>query len=162
MIKEFEFFHGLVFARIFHGIQRAVSIKLFNSVSSNASYVIDGHIGIYIKYSAKRMTPWRFSFLKEHQDEIDLMKKDLKDVFLVLVCNDDGIVCLSYDELKQIFDDQHDPIEWISATRHKREMYAVKGSNGELGFKIGHNDFPEKLFDSSESRKGILSWFKKK
>jgi len=45
-------------------------------------------------------------------------------------------------------DDQHDPIEWISATRHRREMYAVNGSNGELGFKIGQNDFPEKLFTS--------------
>ena len=25
-------------------------------------------------------------------------------------------------------------------------MYAVKESNGELDFKIGQNDFPEKLF----------------
>jgi hypothetical protein len=25
-------------------------------------------------------------------------------------------------------------------------MYAVKGSNGKLDFKIGQNDFPEKIF----------------
>ena len=92
------------------------------------------------------MTPWRFTFKKEHQEEIDLMKSRFKNVFLVLVCNDDGVVCLSYPELRRILDAQHDPIEWISATRHKREMYAVKGSNGELDFKIGQNDFPAKLF----------------
>jgi hypothetical protein len=92
------------------------------------------------------MTPWRFTFAKTHQTEIDTLKLNFDTVFLLLVCNDDGIVCLSYAELKRILADQHEPIEWISATRHKREMYAVKGSNGELDFKIGKNDFPEKLF----------------
>lgn len=157
MIKEFEFFHGLVFARILHGTQRTLSVKPFPS-ESNASYVINDKVGIYIKYSSKRMTPWRFTFKIEHQKEIQLMKEKLREVFLLLVCNDDGIVCLSYEELKQILDDQHDAIEWISATRHKREMYAVKGSDGKLGFKIGPNDFPEKLFDSS-APKGVLNWF---
>jgi hypothetical protein len=145
MIKEFEFFHGSVFARILHATQRPVSIELFKSVS-NASYVINKTIGVYIKHSAKRMTPWRFTFCREHQAEIDLLKASHKDVFLLLVCNDDGVVCLSYPELKQLVDNQERPIEWISATRHKREMYAVKGSNGELDFKIGQNDFPTKLF----------------
>ena len=136
MIREFEFFHGLVFARILHGTQRPLSIKPFKSLS-NSSYVVNDSIGIYIKYSSKRMTPWRFTFRKEHQDEIDLMKSSFERVFLLLVCNDDGVVCLSYSELTQILDNQHQPIEWISATRHKRQMYAVKGSNGELDFKIG-------------------------
>lgn len=150
MIKEFEFFHGLVFARILHGTQRPLSLKPFKS-ASNSSYVVNDTIGIYIKYSSKRMTPWRFTFRKEHQDEVDLMKSSLKNLYLLLVCNDDGVVCLSYAELKQILDDQHQPIEWISATRHKREMYSVKGSNGELDFKIGQNDFPGKIFSSAPS-----------
>jgi hypothetical protein len=145
MIKEFEFFHGLVFARILHGTQRPLSLKPFQSVS-NASYVVNDTIGIYIKYSSKRMTPWRFTFKREHQEEIDLMKSQFENVFLLLVCNDDGVVCINHFELKQILDNQLDPIEWISATRHKRQMYAVKGSNGKLDFKIGQNDFPEKIF----------------
>jgi hypothetical protein len=145
MIRDFEFFHGLVFARILHGMQRPISIRTFQSVS-NASYVINDAIGIYIKYSSKRMTPWRFTFKKEHQGEIDLLKSSFRSVFLILVCNDDGVVCLSYVELKEILDNQHDPIEWISATRHKREMYSVKGSNGELACKIGQSEFPEKVF----------------
>jgi len=37
-------------------------------------------------------------------------------------------------------------------------MYTVKGSNGELGFKVGLNDFPRKLFNVKEV-KDILSWF---
>lgn len=158
MIKEFEFYHGIVFARILHGTNKEVKIRPYPS-SDNASYVLNDKIGIYIKYSSKRLTPWRFTFKKEHQDEIELMQKDLKEVFLLLVCNDDGVVCLSSSELKKILDDQHDPIEWITAKRHKREMYSVKGSNGKLGFKIGPNDFPQKIFDVNHP-KGILSFFR--
>jgi len=145
MIRDFEFYHGLVFARILHGTQRPLVLRPFQSVS-NAAYVVNDTAGIYIKHSAKRMTPWRFTFMKEHQEEIDLLKSNFGKVFLVLVCGDDGVVCLSYLELKQLLDNQHDPIEWISATRHKREMYSVKGSNGELDFKIGQSEFPNKLF----------------
>jgi hypothetical protein len=152
MIKEFEFFHGLVFARILHATQRPLSIKPFQSVS-NSSYVVNDSIGVFIKYTSKRMTPWRFTFKREHQEEIDLMKSQLPKVFLLLVCNDDGIVCLDFSELKKILDEQISPIEWISATRHKRQMYAVKGSNGKLDFKIGQNDFPHKIFDDGSNYK---------
>jgi len=145
MIRDFEFYHGLVFARILHGTQRPLSLRPFQS-ASNAAYVVNDSIGIYIKHSAKRMTPWRFTFRKEHQKEIDFLKASFEKVFLVLVCGDDGVVCLSYTELKRILDNQHGLIEWISATRHKREMYSVKGSNGELDFKIGQSEFPNKMF----------------
>jgi hypothetical protein len=67
MISEFEFFHGVVFARMLHVTQRqlAISIKPY-SASDNAAYLINGTIGIYIKYSSKRLSPWRFSFQKRH------------------------------------------------------------------------------------------------
>lgn len=147
MIKEFEFFHGVVFARILHATQRPLSLRPFNS-ASNASYILNNTIGIYIKYSSKRMTPWRFTFHREHQAEIDSLRGQYGYVYLLLVCNDDGVVCLSFDELKQILDNQHQPIEWISAHRRQREMYTVKGSDGELDFKIGQNAFPNKLFEA--------------
>ena len=43
------------------------------------------------------MSPWRFSFQKEHQDEILDMKNKFGEIYTILVCNDDGIVCLSFD-----------------------------------------------------------------
>lgn len=147
MIKEFEFFHGVVFTRLLHGTQCQVSIKAFNP-TSNASYVVDDTLGIYIKYSSKRMTPWRFTFSPEHKTEIELLRASMPKVFIVLVCNDDGVVCLSYDELKRILNDQQEGFQWISATRHKREMYSIEGSDGRLEFKVGKNDFPKKLFAS--------------
>lgn len=144
MLKEFEFFHGVVFARILHDGNLSLSIKNYPT-SDNASYIVNDNIGIYIKYSSKRLSPWRFSFQKEHQDEILEMKNELGKAYTILVCNDDGIVCLSFDELKQVLDDQHS-FEWISVARGPREKYEVKGHDGKLRFKIGNSDFPKKIF----------------
>ncbi len=159
MIKEFEFFHGPVFARILHATKSPLSVEPYPT-TSNASYILNGKIGLYIKHSTKRMTPWRFSFAKVHQDEIDGMRQKLDQVFVILVCNDDGIVCLSYDELKQILDEHHTATEWVSASRNPRQMYTVKGSNGTLNFKIGSSEFPGKLFEGTNIilRPSIFSW----
>jgi len=144
MIKEFEFYHGVVFARILHAIQGEISFKSYPT-QDNASYVLNNKIGIYVKYSTKRLSPWRFSFQKRHQEEIVEMKNRLGDVFLLLVCNDDGVVALNFEEIKSILNDVHDDVEWVSASRNRREMYSIKGSDGKLQFKVGRNDFPEKI-----------------
>jgi hypothetical protein len=146
MIKEFEFYHGTVFSQIFHSLDRNISIRPYNK-SDNASYVINNNTGIYIKYSTKRLTPWRFSFLKRHQDEILEMKNNLTEIFLLLVCNNDGIVILSFNDLKRILNETHQEIEWVSVSRNKRQMYTVCGSDGDLKFKISQNDFPSKIFN---------------
>ncbi len=146
MIKEFEFYHGIVFARLLHATQKQVCIKPFPT-PDNASYVLNDKVGIYIKYSTKRLSPWRFSFQKKHHDEILEMKNKIGETFLLLVCNNDGIVVISFNELKQILNEKYKSVEWISVARGRKEMYAVKGSDGELEFKIGKTEFPAKIFN---------------
>ena len=159
MLKEFEFFHGVVFARILHGVNLPVNIKSYPT-PDNASYIINDTVGVYIKYSSKRMSPWRFSFQKEHQEEILEMKNKFGEVYTILVCNDDGIVCLSFDELKEVLDAKHDLVEWISVARSPREKYEVKGHDGRLRLKIGNSDFPEKIFRATKDKPGIFIWLK--
>jgi hypothetical protein len=144
-IKEYEFFNGVVLNKIIRK-GKPVKIDTFPCSSKNA-FAINDKVGLYIKYSKKPTTPWRFSFLKLHQDEIKVMKEVLDEVFVIFVCQKDGFACLSYDELKKVLDEQHDEIEWISASRLKRESYTLKGSNGKLKFKINDNAFPKRIFE---------------
>ena len=144
MLKEFEFFHGVVFARLIHGENAPVIINSYPT-SDNASYIINGKAGIYIKYSAKRMSPWHFSFQREHKDEILGMENKLGEVYVLFVCNDDGIACLNFSELKSVLDVQQNGIGWISISRGPREEYKVNGSGGKLSFKISNNEFPSKV-----------------
>lgn len=146
MIKEYEFYHGVMLTKLVHGCSDKVTLKPYPS-ESNASYILNESIGIYVKHSAKRLTPWRFSFAKDHQDEILEMKNKLGQVFLVLVCGEDGIVTLSFEELKKILDDNHGDVEWISAARNPNQEYTVNGSDGGLGRKVGKSDFPKKIFN---------------
>lgn len=159
MIKEFEFYHGAVFARLIHFSNENISIKSFPT-ESNASYVINDKIGLYIKHSSKRMSPWRFSLQKVHQDEILQMKNSLTEVFLILVCGEDGIVTLSFSELKMVLNDVHGEVEWISASRNPRKEYTVKGSDGALGRKVGKSDFPKRIFEVKMNSNGTqeFSW----
>ena len=147
MSSEFEFFHGSVLAGMLHATQQTMTIGPFTA-SDNASYVVNGTSGIYIKYSTKRLSPWRFSFQKRHHETILKMKRDLENVFVVLVCNDDGAVVLTFDEFQQVARSDGGIGQWISAARNRRQMYLIKGSDGKLAFKVGRDAFAEKIFGS--------------
>lgn len=140
-INDYELFNGAVLNKLIRK-GKPVKIDIFPSSSNNA-FTINDKVGLYIKYSKKLVSPWRFSFIKEHQDEFKIMTDLCKKSFLILVCNKDGIVCINNTTLKTILDDNYEDVEWISASRLKRESYAIKGSDGKLKFKINLNDFPK-------------------
>jgi hypothetical protein len=148
MIKDFEFYHGAVFTKLIQYCDKPLNISSFPT-STNASYIINDSVGIYIKHSSKRMSPWSFTLKKAHQEEIYQMKNLLKEVFLVMVCGEDGIIALNFQELKKILDEEHGQVEWIRASRNKRKEYSVNGSDGGLNYKISKNEFPGKLFTNA-------------
>lgn len=142
MNKEFEFYHGVVFSKLVHYQGKFnLSLKLYSDIS-NACYVINNRVGLYIKHSTKRITPWSFSIQKDHKQEFLQMAEDLKEVFLILVCGDDGIVTLRSGDLWTIIN-RGAQTEWISIIRTPRKEYTVKGPNGVLDHKVGKSDFPK-------------------
>ena len=66
-IKEYEFFNGVVLNKLIRK-GKPVKIGVFPCTSENA-FIINDKVGLYIKYSKKLTTPWRFSFLKLHQEQ---------------------------------------------------------------------------------------------
>lgn len=145
MLREFEFFHGVVLAEILHSTSEAVRLERF-SEDFNAGYILNCSTGLYVKHCNKRLTPWRFSFQPEHLGQMLTMRESLDKLFVMLVCNNDGIVCLSHEEVIQILNLQHEATKWIRAHRRPRHMYSVTGSDGNLEFKVGGNDYRAKLF----------------
>jgi len=102
-------------------------------------------VGIYVKYSAKRLGLWQFSFRVEHQEEIDSLADRCVGVFIVLVCGIDGIACLELSEYRRLLDEDAKPGEWIKVSRRPRQKYTVTGSDLRRGLKIGDNEFPSKI-----------------
>tara|TARA_B110000238_G_C15838359_1_gene315820 strand:+ start:24 stop:473 length:450 start_codon:yes stop_codon:yes gene_type:complete len=144
-IKEYEFYNGAVLNRLIRK-GKPIEIDIFPS-NGNNSFIVNNKIGLYIKYSRKKISPWRFTFTKEHQAEMNIMYELLDTIYLILVCQKDGIVCLEYNELKLVLDEIYEEVEWVSASRLSKEQYSIRGSNGALNFKISNNDFPKKILD---------------
>jgi len=145
MSHEFEFYHGVVLCRIVHNSPHA-AIELY-SENSNSSYIVNSTIGIYVKYSTKRMSPWQFTFTENHCQELFEMIRCLRAVFLVLVCKDYGIVCLSSEEVITLLDDTHGNSQGLLVSRKRREKFRVScGKRDSLKLKIAGNEFPLKIF----------------
>jgi len=145
MIKDYEYLHGVVFSRLCSVQGECITIEPYPISGYNSSYIVNNHTGLYIKYSGKRLTPWRFTFLKSQQDEIQSLYNEFGEVFIALVCNLDGVAVLNYAELKEILDHQHGDFEWISVSKTKRKMYSVSGSDGKLDFKVSLTSCPDKI-----------------
>ena len=147
MINEFEFFHGAALVSISQASKKPVVIESLHGLYENSAYILNNSIGLYIKHSKKRLSPWIFTFHKKHQDTI----KELNDIYgnavLLLVCNSDGIVGLDFQDLKKVLDYEHTDIEWIRVDRTKGKLYKVTGSDGALEFKVGMNDYIKKALD---------------
>ncbi len=140
---NYTFFHGSALVRLVRD-KRTIGLKLY---SGNNGYLVNNIACIYLKHSSKRLTPWTFTFLPEHIKEITEIRKKLQNIYIVLICSDDGICCLNFKELSQlIFVGDFNKSKHIRISRSPREKYEVSGSDGDLNYKIGNSDFPRKIF----------------
>ena len=145
MINEFEFYHGAALLALAQASKKSVSIESLKGIYENNAYIVNNKVGVYIKHTKTRLSPWRFTFHKKHQDTIRELKDLYGDVVLLLVCHNDGIVGLDFNDLKKILNDSHEEVEWIKVERGKRKNYRVSGSDGDLGFTITRDDFIKKV-----------------
>lgn len=143
-MNNISFFHGVAIIRVIHH----ESFRLIKVYDENScSYLINEVAGMYIKYSQKRLAPWRFTFLEDHIYEITEMDRRLEQAYVVLVCNGDGICCLDWHEFTTVISVENKSYpKWIAVSRMKGEKYSVWGSDGELRHKIGNSDFPRKIY----------------
>lgn len=144
MIKDFEFYHGTAITKLIRGHKGSLKFRQY-AVESNASYVLNDQIGLYIKYSRKRLSPWQFTFTEEHHREIDHMYSRLDVLFLLFVCGEDGVAILDHKQFRSVVSSSG---EWLRIARSKGKDYAISGSEGKLKNKIGPNEFPRKVLEA--------------
>ena len=102
-------------------------------------------IGCYIKTSRARRSPWRYTFIKEHQAEIEEMKKETDQVFVLLLAGTDGVALLAYEQLKKLLDEQFEDNEWLSVSRKFNQYYRVDGHDGKKKLNVPKNSFPSDI-----------------
>ncbi len=147
MVRKIDFFHGAILFKLLR--KQTVQIK---KLDNSSAYLFNDKV-IYLKFSSQRITPWSFTLTKENIDEIEELNNKYCGLTLMLLCNDDGLAILRYDEYRTIISINNDTFpKWIKAVRYKREKYTITGSDGSLSYKIGEN----RIKDFSENR-GLIS-----
>jgi len=155
-IDKFEPFHGVVIYQIIEELSNFdISLRVKHGITKNAYLLSTGDIssiqkkvGIYVKYTEKKRSPWRYSIREDEQEEIDLLSKECSETFFLLVNGlIDGIACISYTNLKEILDENFESVEWVSVKRRLNKEYTIKGKDGKLSKKVPRNSFPKIIAD---------------
>ena len=155
-INDQDVYQGVVFLKAIRQIEESteeVNFRICSATSKN-SFLLENDkgsaVGIYVKYTKKPRSPWSFSFTKEHQEEIDILQELCGTVLITLVCHYDGIVCVTYEELKEVLDDVFEETERVSIKRKSRGNYWVKGRDGRMEASITRSDLGKKILSSFE------------
>lgn len=153
-ISEEKFKHGYIIGEIMLQIGEidGVSAHISQGISRCAYQIFISHnnnlvgdFSIFIKYSAKRRSPWRYSFPLDHQTEIDILKQSTDELFLILLNKDNGVVCINYEKLKNILDHHHEETEWVSVRTGYNKGYQISGKDGKLTQSIPRSDFSKNI-----------------
>lgn len=147
MLDDYEFYQGVVLRRLVIETDYSTSFRPFVREGRTSAFVVNGGIGVYMKHSSKRMSPWRFTFtIDQAADLLDLEHK-FPDSFVVFVCGTDGLVTLSFADLHRIVSFEDSENAWVSISRPPRNQYEVSGNRGELDYKVsrGISVIPETL-----------------
>ena len=155
-INNSEKYYGVVLLRLLKKLGEAIpdtnfSLKTGESLSSFAIYGVSpktfgkglkSSIGLFIKISNSRRTPWGYSFDKSHQDEIAHLKDTHDEVFIAFVAGDDGIACIDFEQLKELLDSTYEEQEWVRVSRKLRQNYRIKGNDGSMERPLPRSSYP--------------------
>jgi hypothetical protein len=171
MIPEYKLYHGAVFAELIDEFPGAVTIEEWPEKGRISSYVLNGRIGLHVKHSSSRMRPWMFTVTPANFEDIEQLRQRCDQVFVVLICWLDGMVCISDAEFQSIVS-QLPGRSWLRAERKKRELYTVSGAQGELPSRrangiapilqsLGHTVSPRPEARTPELPRSSFSWIKR-
>jgi hypothetical protein len=156
MSDEYEFYQGLVLRQLIVGSETSLILRPFLREGRINAFAINGRFGVFIKHSAKRMSPWRFTFnIEQAADLLDLEIK-LPHSFTVFVCGDDGLVTLSIANLHEIVSFQESEHAWVRIDRKPRSQYSVSGNRAGLPHKVptGTSPIHDKIVELLREHRG--------
>jgi hypothetical protein len=131
MISEFETYHGVVLRDIVVCAED-VRIAKHDFGGRVNCFQLDGRLGLCVKHSTARLTPWVFTYNQEQMQEIGRAAEDCEDFWLAHVCGRDGVMVMSLPEFATINPPDSLATKFVRVDKSRNTMYRVFGTGGEL------------------------------
>jgi hypothetical protein len=138
MLDKSAYYHGAAVIPILEDA-RCRSIRKLGTLG----YVVNDDIFLFIKYTTKERTPWRFTFDQEDIDRCAKVNAEYRRLVLGLVCGSDGVCAVDSEQARELLGATPG---WIAAARKHNHSYSVWGSNGELKRKVSLGKWPALAF----------------
>jgi hypothetical protein len=135
MTSDYKLYQGAVFTELLDSVDEQLSIRAIREEGRLGAYIVSDRVGLYIKHSAVRMSPWQFTFSKANALALMELRRRTPKVFIVFVCWLDGMMCASLDELTEILGAGVSEQAWVRIQRRKNEWYSVSGAAGDMQYK---------------------------
>ena len=136
MSDEYEFYQGAVLRQLIVQSDFSIMLRPFEKQGRVNAFVVNGKIGVFIKHSGKRMSPWRFTFTIEQVADLLDLTVAYSSSFVSFVCADDGIVTIDATTLYEIVSFQDSENAWVRIERPPRAQYSVSGNKADLARKV--------------------------
>jgi hypothetical protein len=137
MIEKQEFMHGAALVRLLE------DARCRNVRRVDLGYEVNGQALVFLKYSTKSHSPWRFGFSAEERRKLAASGETFL-VAIALICGGDGICAVTLAEAESIMGAD---AGWIAVRRRFHELYGVSGQAGTLPRKVPLHRWPAILFD---------------
>lgn len=136
MFDDYELYQGVVLRQIIVGAHATVRVTPFEKEGRVNAFVLNDKIGLFVKHSSKRMSPWRFTFhIEQIADLLDLEAAYFNS-FVGFVCGMDGLVVIDVATLHQLVSFEDTETAWLRIDRKPRSLYDLSGNRGELPNKV--------------------------
>ena len=129
MTHEFERYYGIVFTSLFEEVS---DVRIKKISDNDSAYVLNNRLGLYIKHTTARISPWSFSFRTNDFAVIDQLELETTDIAFGLVCGFHGVCLISSQDLKVaggVF--QGDALR-ITVRTMRGGSWKISGTAGEL------------------------------
>jgi hypothetical protein len=132
MIKAYEQFHGAVLHELISTVAGPLTIEALKSEGRVNSFLVNKSLGLQIKHCSKRIAPWLFNFTDGSDSDLKLLLQKTKKVWFALVCGQDGVLLISYDEYQALTSKTSTRSRYVRVDRDRGTMYHVTGNVGQL------------------------------
>lgn len=145
-IQKKDLFHGAALTQIVEHER----FKALNKADDRryGHYLMNHNVVLSVKYATTaRQSNYSFTFSPK---DIDSIKRDAlsgKEAFVVLVCGEVVIACLTFDDIQDKFEFDVDAVQSLRVRVDPGKRLRVTGGKGISELLIPRNRFPDCLFE---------------
>lgn len=142
MFDDYELYHGVAIREIVVNAASGVRIAPFRLGGRIAAFVLNEKIGLFLKHSSKRLSPWPFTFQIDQLECLRDLEAECLRSFVIFVCGPDGMLTMAFEELHGLLNFENSEQAWIRIERKPRSLFKVRGNLREHPRKIAKGAAP--------------------